>query len=192
MICVNVEYRATFHWPPVLSCLGTGLFNRCTKIYHLNRLETECAPFVTGLEQDNNSFPNAWKASLIFLVIGICVMSLTIFASLLGMTSIPALATHKNDSQTLLCLTLSIGERLLKESFFCVHTIGIITVDIPPSDKDLKYPKLIDRRPIINSLLPLIDHDPINKLLPDIFVQVAAREAFVARVYSQFLARYKQ
>ncbi|CAG2164711.1 unnamed protein product [Oppiella nova] len=44
----------------------------------------ECAPFVTGLDQENNSFPNAWKAALIFYGIGICVMSLTIIASLLG------------------------------------------------------------------------------------------------------------
>lgn len=64
--------------------LAPGLFNRCTKIYQFNRLETECAPFVTGLDQENNSFPNAWKASLIFYVIGVCVMSLTIIASLLG------------------------------------------------------------------------------------------------------------
>lgn len=61
-----------------------GIFNRCIKIYQLNKLETECAPFVTGLDQDNNLFPNAWKASLIFYVIGICVMSFTIIASLLG------------------------------------------------------------------------------------------------------------
>jgi len=39
---------------------------------------------VTGLDQDSNSFPNAWKMSLMFYVIGICVMSLTIIASLLG------------------------------------------------------------------------------------------------------------
>ncbi|CAG2108989.1 unnamed protein product [Medioppia subpectinata] len=61
-----------------------GIFNRCTRIYQLNRLQTECAPFVSGLDQENNSFPNAWKASLIFYTIGVCVMSLTIIASLLG------------------------------------------------------------------------------------------------------------
>ncbi|XP_054153408.1 LHFPL tetraspan subfamily member 2 protein-like [Oppia nitens] len=61
-----------------------GIFNRCTRIYQLNRLQTECAPFVTGLDQENNSFPNAWKASIIFYGIGISIMTLTIVTSLLG------------------------------------------------------------------------------------------------------------
>jgi len=61
-----------------------GIFNRCVKIYQLNKLETECAPFVTGIDQDSNSWPTSWKAALLFYVIGISVMSLTIIASLLG------------------------------------------------------------------------------------------------------------
>jgi hypothetical protein len=65
-----------------------GIFNRCVKIYQLNKLETECAPFVTGIDQDSNSWPTSWKAALLFYVIGISVMSLTIIASLLGMSFI--------------------------------------------------------------------------------------------------------
>jgi len=60
-----------------------GIFNRCIKTFRME-LNTECAPFVTGLDQDNQSFPTAWKMSLIFYIIGICVMSFTIVSSLLG------------------------------------------------------------------------------------------------------------
>jgi len=61
-----------------------GIFNRCTKVHHIDDLYTPCAPFITSLDQPNQSFPHFWKLSLLFFAIGMSILCFTIITALLG------------------------------------------------------------------------------------------------------------
>ncbi|KAK2584814.1 hypothetical protein KPH14_007127 [Odynerus spinipes] len=58
-----------------------GIFNRCTRLYG----RTHCANFnVDGFATDPSVFPGLWKASLFFVSFGLAVMTMTVFAALIG------------------------------------------------------------------------------------------------------------
>lgn len=62
-----------------------GIFNRCTRLHHFHdSSQYSCAPFVSSFAMPDDEFPDFWKASLIFLSIGLAFMTFTVGTSLIG------------------------------------------------------------------------------------------------------------
>lgn len=58
-----------------------GIYNRCTRLYG----RMHCANFnADGLATDSSVFPGCWKASLVFISLGLAVMTLTVVAAFVG------------------------------------------------------------------------------------------------------------
>lgn len=60
-----------------------GVYARCgNKLQHNKQICTTLA--VQGLATDSEIFPNPWKAAVVFISLGLTVMCITVFSSLLS------------------------------------------------------------------------------------------------------------
>ncbi|XP_078032594.1 LHFPL tetraspan subfamily member 2a protein-like [Augochlora pura] len=58
-----------------------GVYNRCIRLHG----RTHCGNFnVDGFATDSSVFPGCWKASYFFLLLGLAIMAITVFAALIG------------------------------------------------------------------------------------------------------------
>lgn len=73
-------YKSTFADADDMFVPSLGLYNRCTRINQRD----QCGPFVTRREMTSEEFPDTWKASLVFFSIGLILMTVTVFSSILS------------------------------------------------------------------------------------------------------------
>ncbi|ESO86572.1 hypothetical protein LOTGIDRAFT_179375 [Lottia gigantea] len=78
----NTTYSEDEVYNPTL-----GIFNRCTRLHRFQEIykRDHCANFVTGYDMNDDEFPHAWKAALIFFSCAILLLLFTTVTSVISM-----------------------------------------------------------------------------------------------------------